>query len=160
MPSQIKKKKKIKYSSLFLPLNFARYLNLFFVSCVLNIFRTFSPPTSCYRLGLCPSTLSRSWWSWLTSGRTNKNWPSVTITWTKTKSPFNFKLKIKFTFRKDLNWQQLLLKLAERRYWNRSGWPRDGALRSGQSRSSGRRDGARNRKTWNPWLVRTNVRSK
>jgi hypothetical protein len=29
-----------------------------------NKFRTSSPPTSCYRLGLCLSTPSRSWWSW------------------------------------------------------------------------------------------------
>jgi hypothetical protein len=46
--------------------------------CIKIIFRTSSPPTSCYRLGLCPSTPSRSWWSWSTSGL--KNRPSVTIT--------------------------------------------------------------------------------
>jgi hypothetical protein len=142
----------------------------------LNIFRTSSPPTSCYRLGLCLSTPTRSWWSWSTSGRTNKNGPSVTITWTKTKSPFN--LKIKFTLKQDLNW-------LKQRYWTRgwpvtiwpcgatetesgwprddpalrrfqnwSGWPWDGAWTSGQSRSSGRKDVEQSRKTWNPWLVK------
>ena len=44
----------------FIVLTFRR-LNLFFA--VYYKFRTSSPPTSCYRLGLCLSTPSRSWWS-------------------------------------------------------------------------------------------------
>ncbi len=68
------KKKNIKYSSLFIVLTFRRF-KLVLVSCVLelNKFRTSSPPTSCCRLGLCSSTPSRSWWSWLTSSGTKKS---------------------------------------------------------------------------------------
>ena len=62
-------------------------------------------------------------------------------------------LKIKFTFRKDLNRQQIYCcqNWPKRRYWTRLGWPWDGAWRSGRSCSSGLRCGdTRNRTTWNP----------
>ncbi len=158
MPSQIKNIKFVKFSSLFLPLNFARFLNLFFVFlCIkLNIFRTSSPHTSCYRLGPCLSTATRSWWSWLLPAL--KNRPSVTITWTKTKfklkhlSPTN---KDKIYLRQDLKLAtNLLLKqLAERRYWTRSWWPKIDALTSGSGRSSGWLCGdTRSRKTCNPFI--------
>ncbi len=75
--------------------------------CVkLNKFRTSSPPTSCYRLGLCPSTPSRSWWSWLTSGLANKkravghdaSWPIEIEIFINCQL-----IKIKFTFKDCLN---------------------------------------------------------
>ena len=66
-PERIKYYKK-KISVLLIFHHFYRHiltvLNLFHLHCCirLTIFRTSSPPTSCQRLGLCPS---RSWWSWL-----------------------------------------------------------------------------------------------
>ena len=103
MPSQINYKRFV-ISSLF-RLNCSTIKLV--LCCVFNLNnRTSSPPTSCQRLGLCSSTPSRSWWSWLLPAL--KNRPSVTTTWTKTK--FKLKLyqhqliKIKiFTFRDRLN---------------------------------------------------------
>ncbi len=153
MPSQIKNIKFVKFSSLFffLPLNFARFLNLFFVFlCIkLNIFRTSSPPTSCYRLGLCPSTPSRSWWSWslpaLKIGRRSRSHVRK-----------NQLIKDKIYLRQIWNW------LKQRYWWPATVWQtRSWRSRvdfwSGRVRNSGLWDGARNRTTWNPWLVRTEV---
>jgi len=154
MPSQIK----IKYS-----LNFHHFYRLDFstiklvLCCVLNKFRTSSPPTSCYRLGLCSSTPSRSWWSW--SLPALKNRPSVTATWTKTKSNWNFinhqLIKIKFfTLEKTWTRQQLLLTKGchemATNWQGRSGVP---ALLTDTLSDLE----TVHKKTWNPWLVRTEV---
>ncbi len=76
----------------------------------LNKYRISSPPTSCQRLGLCSSTPSRSWWSWLLPAL--KNRPSVTSTWTRSKIDLfiNHQLiKIKFTLDKIWTGNNLLL---------------------------------------------------
>ena len=113
---------KIKYS-----LNFHHFYRLDFstiklvLCCVLNSVRTSSPLTSCYRLGPCLSTATRSWRSW--SLPALKNRPSVTSTWTKMKfhyqSPTN---KDKIYLKQDL---KLTTTGCVQRYKNCSGWPRD-----------------------------------
>ncbi len=97
--------------------------------------RTYSPSTSCQRLGPCPS---RSWWSW--SLPALKNRPSVTSTWTRSKieTLINYQLmKIKFTLNKIWNWAGLTAR--------RSDW-------SGRSRSSGHEI-----RPETHWLVKTEV---
>ncbi len=111
MPSQIKKKKNTKliFHHFFTVKLCTVFKLVLCILCIkLNIFRTSSPPTSCYRLGLCPSTPSRSWWSWPLPAL--KNRPSVTITWTKTKFKLKLQLiKIKFTLNKIWNWLKTAL---------------------------------------------------
>ena len=62
-PSQIKNKRFVKFSSLFTAKLFTVKLVPCFLVCCVKW--TSSPLTSCQRLGLCLSTPSWSWWSWL-----------------------------------------------------------------------------------------------
>ncbi len=165
MPSQIKN---IKIFHHFYRLDFSTIKLV--LCCVLNIFRTSSPLTSCYRLGPCLSTPSRSWWSW--SLPALKNRPSVTTTWpnevqieTIYQSPTN---KDKIYLKQDRKlaticccWQTGRNGATEhegdrwrsgcvQRYKTRSGWSKCDVWTSGRSRSSGRNDVAQSRTTCNP----------
>ncbi len=108
------KKKNIRLFHHFYRLDFSTIKLVPFALLYQINLRTYSPPTSCQRLGPC---LSRSWWSW--SLPALKNRPSVTTTWTKTKSNWNFinhqLVKIKcFTLEKTWTRQQICC-------WNN--WP-------------------------------------
>ena len=92
----------------FLPLNCARFKLV--LCCVLNKFRTISPPTSCYRLGPCLSTPYRSWWSWslpaLKIGRRSRlRERKRSSNWSYLSTPTSF--KIKFTLEKTWTRQQM-----------------------------------------------------
>ena len=109
------------------------------VACCTRLtnFWTSSPPTSCQRLGLCPS---RSWWSWLTSGRTNKKravgHEHVNV---KKWNIYHHQLiKIKFTFRRSFKRQQRCWLRGGRRRRLQRVRPRDGFKQhQGEVQSSG-----------------------
>jgi hypothetical protein len=162
MPSQIKIINSPNFHHFFTVKLFT--VKLVLVPCVLklNKFRTSSPPTSCYRLGLCMSTATRSWRSWslpaLKIGRRSRlreRKRSSNLSYLST--PTN---KDKIYLRKDLNTATRLLSTTGcvQRYKTRSWWSTNDVLTSGRSRSSGGwRSVARRNKTCNPWLVRTEV---
>jgi hypothetical protein len=102
----------------------------------LTLFRTSSPPTSCQRLGPCPS---RSWLSWslpaLKIGRRLRAREREEIETFINHQLTSIKDKI-YLLEKTWNWPKTALQLI-RLTARRSGWPWDGSGWSGRSCSSG-----------------------